>query len=101
MSTNNLQAVFQDLGCFPHQTEFAARFLAPDSEQKHLLTSLPGLGKGFTGSAIVGYAATHGAARRILVLAPTALAYQWVEMVSRASPDAGPARILGCLGGLG
>lgn len=87
MSTDNLQAVFQDLGCFPHQTEFAAKFLAPDSEQKHLLTSLPGLGKGFTGSAIVGYAATHGAARRILVLAPTALAYQWVEIVRRASPD--------------
>ena len=88
MSTGDLKTEFLDAGCFPHQAEFAAKFLAPNSEQKHLLIGLPGLGKGFMGSAIVGYAATHGAARRILVLAPTALAYQWADMLRRTSPNA-------------
>jgi superfamily II DNA or RNA helicase len=87
MSTDNVQTVFQDLGCFPHQAEFAAKFLATDSERKHLLASLPGLGKGFAASAIVGYAATHGQARRVLVLAPTALAYHWADMMRRARPN--------------
>jgi superfamily II DNA or RNA helicase len=87
MSTENLNTYIENLVCFPHQAEFAAKFLAADSERKHLLTSLPGLGKGFVGSAIVGYSATHGQARQILVLAPTALAHQWVEMIRRANPN--------------
>lgn len=87
MSTKNLGAFMGKLGCFPHQAEFAAKFLAADSERKHLLTSLPGLGKGFVGSAIVGYAAAHGQARRVLVLAPKALAHQWVEMIRRVNAD--------------
>jgi SNF2 family DNA or RNA helicase len=87
MSKQDLRNVFEDYGCLPHQAEFAAKFLAPDSPGKHLLSSLPGLGKGFVGSAIVGYAVTHGLARRVLVLAPTALTYQWCEMMGRASPN--------------
>lgn len=87
MSTEKLNTFIGNLGCFPHQAEFAAKFLAAGSERQHLLTSLSGLGKGFVGSAIVGYSATYGQARQILVLAPTALAHQWVEMIRRANPD--------------
>ncbi|MDB4372796.1 SNF2-related protein, partial [Mariniblastus sp.] len=87
MSTKNLNTYIVNLGCFPHQAEFAAKFLTPDSKRKHLLTSSPGLGKGFVGSAIVGYSATHGQDRQILVLAPTALAHQWVEEIRRVNPS--------------
>ncbi|HAH46808.1 DEAD/DEAH box helicase [Gimesia sp.] len=87
MSTENLDAFIGNLGYFPHQSEFAAKFLAAGSERKHLLTSLPGLGKGFVGSSIVGYTAAHEQAKRVLVLAPTALAHQWVEMIHRSNTD--------------
>jgi|GEM_PF-1106681 len=88
MSKGNLQTVFQNLGYFPHQAEFAAKFLAPDSAQKHLLQSWPGLGKGFTASAITGYVVTHDQARRVLVLAPPALVHQWLHMIRSKYPNA-------------
>jgi superfamily II DNA or RNA helicase len=83
MNMEDARRYFQDLGCFPHQVEFALKFLAPNSERKHRLTSDPGLGKGFVGGAIVGYVAKHELARRILVLAPMALTSQWVETIRR------------------
>lgn len=88
MSIENLQSYFRDRGCLPHQFEFAAKFLALDSARKHMLVSLPGLGKGFVGSAIAGYAATHGAGSRVLVLAPPALVPQWRYMIEQSNPDA-------------
>lgn len=87
MKRNEITNAFLELSCFPHQADFAADFLAADSKQKHLLTSLPGLGKGFIGSAIVGYAFDHSQAKRVLVLAPMGLTRQWCDMLQRNSPE--------------
>ncbi|QDU46852.1 RNA polymerase-associated protein RapA [Symmachiella dynata] len=87
MNKSEITTAFLELGCFPHQAEFAADFLAADSKQKHLLTSLPGLGKGFIGSQIVAYAFYHSQAKRVLVLAPMGIAQQWCDMLQRNSPE--------------
>lgn len=88
MNDTSLQKTFIDKGCFPHQAQFAAEFFAPDAARKHLLVSVPGMGKGFASAIIVNYAMSSGLAHRVLVLAPAALLAQWHEMVRRGDPAA-------------
>lgn len=85
MNKSDITNTFLELGCFPHQAEFAADFLATDSEQNHLLASLPGLGKGFVGHEIVGYSLSHGLVKKVLVLAPRVLTRQWCDVLQRNS----------------
>ncbi len=87
MSTDELKKYLHNLHCLPHQVAFAEDFLAAKSARKQMLISFPGLGKGFVGSAIIGYAATHGLADKVLVLAPPGLIAQWSEMIRRKAPD--------------
>jgi hypothetical protein len=73
MSTNDLLNTFLKRGCLPHQAEFAAKVLAPGSPKKHLLVSVPGMGKAFATAMICNHAHAIGQAKRILVLTPFAL----------------------------
>jgi ATP-dependent helicase HepA len=87
MSANDLLNDFKQRGCLPHQAEFAANFLAPESARKHLLASAPGLGKGFATAAVVSHAFASRQASRILVLCPSALVAQWHEAIWHGNPD--------------
>ncbi len=87
MNDTTLEMAFADRGCFPHQAQFAASFFAANSPQKHLLVSAPGMGKGFASALIVNHALASNQARRVLVLAPSALVAQWQEMLLRSQTD--------------
>ena len=87
MSANDLIKMFLERGCLPHQAEFAAKFLEPDSARKHLLLGAPGLGKGFAGAFIVGQAFANKQANRILVLCPSALVNQWHETIRQCNAE--------------
>jgi ERCC4-related helicase len=83
MNDSTLQKAFIDRGCFPHQTEFAVAFFAPNAARKHWLVSAPGMGKGFASAAIVHHALSTGLAHRVLILTPSARLAQWNEEIRR------------------
>jgi superfamily II DNA or RNA helicase len=87
MSANDLTHAFLERGCFPHQAEFAAKFLAPESPKKHVLVSAPGLGKHFAAATICSHAHATGQAKRILVLTPPTLVGQWYDVIRRGTSD--------------
>jgi ERCC4-related helicase len=87
MSTTESVNAFLTRGCLPHQAEFAAKVLAPGSPRKHLLVSIPGLGKGFAAAMICNHAHATGQAKRILILTPSPLVAQWQDMVRRGNSN--------------
>lgn len=91
MTRETILTAFREQGCHAHQAEFAADFLRADSPPHHLLVSPDGLGKVFTCCLIARYMVEHGRARRLLVVAPSAVAVMWrsrLEGLSKTLPVA-------------
>jgi hypothetical protein len=87
MNTKDPLNSFLERGCLPHQAEFAAKVLAPGSSKKHLLISVPGMGKAFVTAMICNHALAIGQAKRILVLTPSAFVSHWHDLIRRGNFD--------------
>jgi hypothetical protein len=84
--TSDLRETFLQMGCLPHQADFAASVFSPDSNRRQFLLSPPGLGKSYAIGSVIGHALRTNHASRVLVIVPsTALAEQWREIAQRAA----------------
>ena len=78
MSTQDLLSQLRERGLTAWQADFVVSFVKAGSSPFHILSAPPGAGKARAGTSLVGEIA-RGRAKRILVLTPAALCFQWTD----------------------